>query len=355
MTRERRAETVLLLLLIAALFVFLWRAPRSPQAEPVRLTALGAVPQDIVLLITVDADALRKSEWGGRLLDSGKNLQGLGAIDELCQNSPLTQLKELALFVPKVPSEQDLDVGVVAQGAFDSAQTLTCIERVVSARGGAPIRSVLGSFESVRDRGSTQGEIAMRNGGPLILGEGRTLRAAIDTAEGRNPNVRSNEAHSGLRAEVGEHAIVVSLLLPPGWLTRMTRLDAARVSPLAQVRAAAIGIDLAPVCVEVVLGCEAEALAQEVARILVGFSRDSAGLMQLELGANPLENAKVEARGRTVRLSLAMDEAQLSALSRSLLGQLPAPALRKNEVVVEDLKANDAAVGELKASDVAVD
>jgi hypothetical protein len=77
--------------------------------------------------------------------------------------------------------------------------------------------------------------------------------------------------------------------------------------------------------------------------------------MQLELGANPLENAKVEARGRTVRLSLAMDEAQLSALSRSLLGQLPAPALRKNEVVIEDLKANDAAVGELKASDVAVD
>ncbi len=343
MTRERRAETFLLLLCTAALGVLLWRSRGAAPPDPVRLTALGAVPQDIVLLITVDADALRRSEWGASLLASGQSLQGLGAIDELCQDSPLTHLKELALFVPKVLPEQPLDVGVVAQGGFDSAQTLTCIERVVSARGGAPIRSALGSFESVRDRGSTQGEIATRSGGPLILGEGRTLRAAVDTAEGRNPNVRSNEAHSGLRHEVGEHAVVVSLLLPPGWLTRMTRLDAAGVSPLSRVRAAAIGIDLAPVRVEVVLGLEAEALAQEVARILTGFSRDSAGLMQLELGVNPLANAKIQAQGRTVRLSLSLDEAQLKTLSRTLLGQLPAPALRRNEVIADDLNLRDAA------------
>ena len=320
MSRERRAETILIVLMLAGVAVVLWRTPAEP--EPVRLTALGAVPEDVVLLVTVNADALRQSEWGESVLTQGRNLQGLGAIDELCQDSPLQHLKELALFVPTVKSDEPLDVGVVAQGSFDLDLTLACVERVVRARGGDPIRSKLGSFSSVRDRGSTRGEIALRRSGPLLLGEGRTLRVAVDTAEGRNPNVRNSEAHSGLRHEVGEHALVMSLLLPPGWLTRMTGLEVARASPLAQVRAAAIGVDFAPVKIDVVLGCEAENLATEVARILIGFSKDPGGLIELDLGRNPLENAKIVARGRTVRMQLALGPEDLRVLSRKLFGQL---------------------------------
>ncbi len=333
MSRERRAETILIVLMLAGVTALLWRAPTQP--EPVRLTALGAVPQDVVLLVTVDADALRKSAWGESVLTQGRNLQGLGSIDELCQDSPLQHLKELALFVPKVKDDEPLDVGVVAQGSFDLELTLACIERVVRARGGDPIHSKLGSFSSVRDRGSTRGEIALRPYGPLLLGEGRTLRVAVDTAEGRNPNVRSSEAHSGLRHEVGEHALVTSLLLPPGWLTRMTGLEVARASPLAQVRAAAIGVDFSPVRIDVVLGCGAENLATEVARILVGFSKDPGGLIELDLGRNPLDNAKIVARGRTVRMQLALSPEDLHVLSRKLFGQLAPPKAGKPELPVE--------------------
>ncbi|MEZ4225807.1 MAG: hypothetical protein R3B13_32945 [Polyangiaceae bacterium] len=334
MTRERRAESVLLLVLIAAL-VWVFARP-AVREEPVRLSALGAVPRDAMLVLTLDADALRKSTWGRDLLAHGQNLRGLGSLDTLCHDSPLERLRELALFVPTVPADEALDVGVVAQGEFDAEVTLACIERVVNARGGSPIRSPLGSFTSIRDRGASRGEIAMRQGGPLILGEGRTLRLAVDTAEGRSESVRSNEAHSGLRVEVGPHALIVSLLLPPGWLTRVTGLEVARASPLAQVRAAAVGIDLEPVKVDVVLGCESDALAREVARILEGFSKDAGGLIELELGRNPLERAKISARGRVVRLQLDLDTKDLDTLSRRLLGQLPAAAPGDAPIGVDD-------------------
>src|SRR6185503_16245563 len=81
-------------------------------------------------------------------------------------------------------------------------------------RGGRPVITSIGSFRSVRDTAGTGGgEIAVRKGGPLLLGGGIYLRAMIDAADGHTPTIRSSVAHTGLAREVGAASIRLTVVL----------------------------------------------------------------------------------------------------------------------------------------------
>ena len=62
---------------------------------------------------------------------------------------------------------------------------------------------------------ATGGEIAVRKGGPVLLGAGTYLRAMIDAAEGRTPTIRSSVAHTHLAREIGRAALRVTVVLTP--------------------------------------------------------------------------------------------------------------------------------------------
>ena len=97
------------------------------------------------------------------------------------------------------------DFGLIASGKIDEKALITCASKVIEGRGGMPSVTTIGSFRTVRDTSLSEGggEIAVRDGGPLLLGAGSYLRAMIDTAE-----------KLGLRNRYQLHRVLKKLGLP---------------------------------------------------------------------------------------------------------------------------------------------
>jgi hypothetical protein len=112
--------------------------------------------------------------------------------------------------------EAEVELGLAAVGDFDAAAVADCAAAIVRLHGGDPVRTTLGGFLTVRDRGgASEGEVAARDGGPVLLSGGRYLRDMIDAAEGRSPSLRSEARHRALREAVGvDAALVVSWIAP---------------------------------------------------------------------------------------------------------------------------------------------
>src|SRR6185503_19622178 len=131
---------------------------------------------------------------------------------------PLDSIDQLALVIPQGGSETEF--GIVGAGRIESAALVECDRKVIAARSGQAVSTRIGSFTSVRDASPTgshgAGEIAVREGGPLLIGSGSFLRTMIDTADGSLPTIRVDQGHAALRATVAEEAaIVLTLVLSP--------------------------------------------------------------------------------------------------------------------------------------------
>jgi hypothetical protein len=310
---------------------------------------LAALPAGAAFAMTVDLDRVRQSELGTALAGGSRTAPSLQGVSSICGFDPTAQIRALAVAIPATraaPTQTaELEFGIAATGSFDQNSLADCAAAVVTHRGGTPTRTQIGSFLSVRDRsGDSSGEIAVRDAGPVLVGAGSYLRDMIDTADGRLPSLATDELHLALRRTVGAHGMLVaSWVLPPGWLERLLGSSMVDASPLAQLRAAAFRLDLAPeVQARAVLGCEKPASCHQVEEVL----KRLLSVFEAELVPRPFRElarrVKVSSVERqvSIRLSLSQAEAQLlvdELWARVGSAQVPLPTgsatLAPNEVL----------------------
>lgn len=301
-----------------------WVAQNRTVAD-LRSRAIDAIPNGALLVATVDLDACRALPACSSLLGRGREIPGLGKVREVCGLDPMDTLHELAVAIPAAGEEGDF--GLVAAGDVPEEALLTCAAKVIEARGGRPIVTTVGSFRTVRDAtlAATGGEIAVRKGGPVLLGAGAYLRAMIDAADGRTPTIRSSVAHSHLAREIGGPSLRVTVVLTP---EQRRTLDAElrgggagsaagdpRDKPAASsILAGALGVEFGPtVAVHGVILCDSEAGCAGLASSLRA-SRDARAndfaTRLVGFGA-VLERVKIESEGELVhaRVDVPADEA----------------------------------------------
>lgn len=215
-----RAETRLTwLVLLIAVVASVWlvvssrKAPRLVKAAP---NLLAAVPPGPALLVTADVEALGEAAALELLRAGGSALLGLR---ETCGFEPLLGLRQVAFAVPTAQPGQNPDFALIAQTTLDPEPVLRCAEAVIKKRGGAPVRSALGDFRSVRDQQKPLGEIAIRADGLFVLSGGQYFRDVVDAASGRyvvNTDAKRRAAqHDSVRARLARSQLVVSALPGP--------------------------------------------------------------------------------------------------------------------------------------------
>ncbi len=258
-----------------AIGVMLRSESDRPQEPAPR--AVDAVPAGAGFVLTIDVARLRETELGRSLLSAGRELPGVGRLDAICGFDPSESVREIAIASPSVSPE----LGIVAIGDFSAERIAGCAEAVVRRRGGTPVTTSIDEFTTVRDRGGTAGEIAVRAGGPALLGGGHYLRDMIDASAGKAPSFARDDTHRELRRRLGEDAaLLASWQLDEGFLERATGEPDARLSPLAQVRGAAVRVDAAStIVVRAVLSCPTKTACSEVASVLRDASREFGPLL----------------------------------------------------------------------------
>ena len=97
-TRARNALVLAAFAVVATLGLFgVWRIRQRPD---LRQGALDAVPNGALLVVTAELGALRSSAIGGRFLQEGREIPGLGKVRDVCGFGPLEVLSEVAIAVP---------------------------------------------------------------------------------------------------------------------------------------------------------------------------------------------------------------------------------------------------------------
>jgi hypothetical protein len=298
------------------------QTPRRAEVEgrPTQLApALSALPPGAQVLARIDLTQVRKSALGAALTGGGRELSGLGSLGEICGFDPTEQIRELAIAMPESGAEPEL--GIVATGDFDADRIIGCVAKVITRRGGTPALSRIGDFASVRDRSRDGAEVAVRSGGPVMVGEGAYFRAMLDAADGRGPTLLGDEAHAALREAVAGHgAISLTFITRPGWLTRWVPQDEASEAPLGAVRAGALRIDLDPQPrATLLLSCPTPAACSELGK----WTDQMATKARAALAIDPVSESKVDVDSAAVRLRIGFDP---SKLQRALLSLLMEPA-----------------------------
>jgi len=301
---------------------------RAVSADPAS-SPLATIPPGSAFLLSVDVAQLRHAELGPVLADRfGRLGSDAGGLTRLCGFDPLLALDQVALAVPSAgvsPVEHDDDFGIVATGRFSAQQITRCARASISGRGGDPVDSELGAFSSVRDRKTDGGEVAARDGGPLIVSGGRYFRELVDAAEGRvakseHENPKDAE-HVALRRTLGAGTIVATWLLPDGWFERFAGDDSARLSPLRALKALGARLDLdRELRATVLLECADAASATEIAT-LVEQLRASLGALALDPTlSGAARRITARADGPRLWLNLTLSQVELKAVLDLTLG-----------------------------------
>jgi hypothetical protein len=288
----------------------LWLVGARQKPPPVAGgRALEAIPAGAILLATADLDALRASPIAGPFLLPGREIQGVGKIKDVCGFDPLDKIKDVAFGIPA--SGDSGEFGLAASGDFQEDAILECAARVIQRRGGRPVTVPIGSFQAVHDGASAAGgEIAVRKGGPLLLGGGAYLRAMIEAAEGKTPAIKTSKAHAALIAAVGDGSIRLTFVLSPEQRAAL----AGDLDRAASILAGGIAVTLGPVVkVHAVLECPSADACADVARSLTSAKQSRAadlGTRIAGFGA-VLDRLSVEPEGAMVhaRVDVSPDEA----------------------------------------------
>lgn len=333
-TRARNALVFAAGLAVVAAAVIFVVQRRDPARLPA--TTLDAIPEGALLVATAELEPLRRSGIAAPLLGEGREIPGLGKVRDVCGFDPMTGLTELAVAVPA--SGNDGAFGLVASGLIDRDALIACASKVIEARGGRSVVNTIGAFRTVRDAsGSGSGaEIAVREGGPVLLGAGNYLRAMIDAADGHIPSARSDAAHTRLATDIGRGALRVTVVFSEEQrrllAEELSRSD-AKSSPAASVVGLGLAVSLGErVDLHGVVACDKPAACGELAKIFdarrAAQSEDMI-VRLLGLGA-ALDRMKIVAEGERIhgRVDMATDE--VTGLVERLL-VLRAASQRKEE------------------------
>jgi hypothetical protein len=167
-------------------------------------------------------------------------------------------------------------------------------------------------------------EIAVKKGGPVLLGAGAYLRAMIDAADGRVPNIRSSVAHARLGEQVRGATVRATMVLTPGQREDLAKNLAEEGGPsgAASLVAGAIGITAgANVAIHAVIACESEAGCAEVARILTRARDERANDLATRIAgfARVLQGVRIQAEGETVQITAEVPSDEAAVLLERLL------------------------------------
>lgn len=300
-------------------------ASRQRNIADLRRSALDSIPNGALVVASADLDALRASPSFAPLLKEGRDIPGLGKVREVCGFDPMDTLHEIAVAIPAAGEEGEF--GVVAAGEIDDEALVACASKVIEARGGRPTVTPVGSFQSVRDAtlAATGGEIAVRKGGPVLLGAGAYLRAMVDAADGRSPTIRSSVAHTHLTREIGRATLRITVVLTPEQRRTLEAELAGRAKtnpPGGAVVAGALGVEVSgpDVSLRALLLCEGEGACASIA----GSLRDARDEKARDLGARlmgaggALERIQIEAEGEQIHARLTMPATEVIQLAERL-------------------------------------
>jgi hypothetical protein len=318
--KKRRYHLVVLALALAVLgAAFIVKKPWVSAPKAPRLSPLAIIPAGPAFVLHVDLARLRDSKAGAELSRLGWARYSPNANWSF---QPLRDVDELVIAVPgdarfgreRGASFEPDAVALVASGKFSSrAVTDAAVERI-RARGGEPLVTRVGSFDSVRDL-KGNGEVATRDG-LVVLSDGAYSRAVIAAAEGHRSDGTELErtrdrVHAELRRSFGRGApITATLTLPSGWLeSAFGSPDAAR-SPLSLVRSAAVRVTVTErLELQGLLMCANAPDCSRVARFFV----DAHGDLEAALGSDATlrhfrEIGKQDGDRVELALSLGLDE-----------------------------------------------
>jgi hypothetical protein len=294
-------------------------SPGAPRVAPGDMT-VGAE-----LVVTANFGRLRELGFGSWWAAKERELTGVGKLSDVCRFDPTLSLRELSVNVPLLGAD-DLELGFVAAGEFAGAAVADCAGAVVARRGGHPSRGRVGSFTTVADPDhSSWGEIAVRDGGPVLLGRGAYLHDLVEAAEGRLGARDTDRDHKALRSALGPGGAVVISWVPQKDSTR-TWLGEAGLDEdaLAGLRGAAARVDFASdLVLELVVSCPdaklCAALEEELRKL---GRRVLAPWLELWLGRSP-DSAPMERETNRLRFHWRLpadSTAQLFALAATWLG-----------------------------------
>jgi hypothetical protein len=320
-------------LLVGALALAGWvfgvqgRRAHSPPRSDEAVSPLAIIPAGSAFVLSADIAQLRQARVGALLAARFSRLgSSRGDLASLCGFDPLSALDQLVLAVPsagQAADEHTDDFGVVATGHFSAAQISRCARAAVKERGGDPVDSELGRFHSVRDRTAAGGEVAARDGGPLIVSGGSYFRELLDAAEGHAGRRDAGDArHAELRRALGPGTIVATWLLGEHWFERVSGEDSdARLSALGalrQVGARVLVSDSAHVLL--LLDCTDSDGAARISSLLSEL-RSSLHALPLNPALSALASrVSVSQTGARLKLAVDPEQAELSALFALLLG-----------------------------------
>jgi hypothetical protein len=304
-TRTRNA--IAGLLIAGAIGLCIFALVRSRPPGPLRSRAFEAVPAGPFLVATANLDALRATPIGPKLLAGDRDIPGLGKVRDVCGIDPMERVREIVLAVPAAGDAGDF--GIVAIGDVPEDEILACASRVIEKRGGKPVVSTVGSFRTVRDGTLvvSGAEIAVKKGGPILLGAGAYLRAMIDAADGRTPTVASSVAHARLAASVQGGTVRATVALTPTQRDQLMKSLAEEGGPrgAASIVGGAIGATVgSTVAIHAVIACDDTERCAEVATLLRRARDERAADLATRIAgfARVLSAVQITAEGETIQI-----------------------------------------------------
>jgi hypothetical protein len=308
------------LIAVCVLTGALWYRNSRQKAAASR-PALAMIPPGPAFLLTLEVGKLRREGNVAKLL--AQRLPEISRLAERCGFEPLAELETLALAVPgadaRLAQLSSDEFGAVATGRWAKARVLRCAELTIVDRKGEPALTRIGSFSTIRDRRGG-GELAVRDGGPLILSGGGYFRALLDYAEsskpGAEPAASRDRVHAELRRALGpDSPLLATWLLPERWTERFVGERDASLSPLAEIRALGLraAFDRTP-SVDAILGCTSEPACGNVLTFLEGLRQT----LRPELDGDPLLGlalrVRIEQKNAQIRLRLPLESGELETL-----------------------------------------
>lgn len=318
----RKSLVIALAAVLAVLaIVFVVRRLRNDD-EATKLAApastLSAIPNGAFVVATLDLEALRKEPLSAPFLSGEREVPGLGPMRATCGFDPLAMVDRIAIGIPDSPNN---DFGVVAMGRLSNEPILECARKIITGRGGTPISTNVGTFQTVRDGADGgSGEIAIGQAGHLLFGGGAYLRSMMDAAEGKVADTSKSSTHTALRASLAGHEhIQASLVLSP--LQRktvedeLTKSKGRAPSAVRHITGAALGVKFSgnEARVLFVLRSESAEFVTPVADLLAETLQSTAdGPAVRMIGASEvLKRVQLETQGENVRALVTITSTEL--------------------------------------------
>ena len=175
------------------------------------VAVVDVLPRNAAMILEIDLATLRRSPAGRDALELlvQKPLEAKAR----CAGELLRGIDRIGIAVPAGSGFED-DVAIVAMGTWLRAgEVSSCAQGVVKERGGAPIVLKQGTFTTVQDGDGMHGVLAVRDGGPLVVGRGPWLSAVVDVADGVAKSLRDDPVHDlARRSKVGAFATLTYAL-----------------------------------------------------------------------------------------------------------------------------------------------